>query len=77
MYIPMAIAVTENRKMKPPCKDCPERAANCRSECRLWKDYEADRNASYEQRRKFSDIAGYTADKHGKQKHRDHISKKR
>jgi hypothetical protein len=60
--------------MKPPCKDCPERAVNCRAECRLWKDYEAERNASYEQRRKYCDIAGYTANKQSKRKHREHIS---
>lgn len=60
--------------MKPPCKDCPERAVNCRSECRLWKDYEAERNENYERRRKYCDIAGYTANKQSKRKHREHIS---
>lgn len=43
--------------MMPPCKDCPDRWAECHANCEKWAKYEEARNAAYKEKNKAGEIA--------------------
>lgn len=36
--------------MRPPCKDCPDRWAECHANCEKWAEYEEARREYYKQK---------------------------
>lgn len=42
--------------MKPPCKDCPDRWAECHAKCAKWAQYEEERDRIYQARKKACEL---------------------
>lgn len=43
--------------LKPPCKDCPNRAMRCAVECERWEAYTKERNKNYAVRIIYRNVA--------------------